>query len=94
MQSLPRLYKESEQEFSFIPRVEVDSSICTAALSDTGGDEDEIQCRGYNWATLFVEDINMRTWPSRWISPESDTVEMVRSPTGHRPKNDCVEKGQ
>jgi hypothetical protein len=23
------------------------------------------QCLGYNWATLFLGDINMGTWPSR-----------------------------
>jgi hypothetical protein len=30
-----------------------------------GNPEEEPSARGYNWATLFLGDINTGTWPSR-----------------------------
>jgi hypothetical protein len=36
--------------------------------------EKEPSAGGYNWATLLLEDINMRTWAPGWGSLESETV--------------------
>jgi hypothetical protein len=46
-------------------RVEAGSNSSTVALRIVGGDEKGTQCLGYNWATLFLGDINRGTWPSR-----------------------------
>jgi hypothetical protein len=48
------------------PRVEAGSNTSTAVLQVVGGDEKGNQCLRYNWATLFVGDINTGTWPSRF----------------------------
>jgi hypothetical protein len=40
--------------------------IFTVALRVVGGDEKGTQCMGCNWATLFLGDINTRTWLSRF----------------------------
>jgi hypothetical protein len=45
--------------------VEAVTSISTLPLRVVGGDEKEPSVRGYNWATLFLGDINTVTWPSR-----------------------------
>jgi hypothetical protein len=50
------------------------SNISTVALRVVGGDEKGTQCLGYNWATLFLGDINTGTWPSGWGSLESRTI--------------------
>jgi hypothetical protein len=39
-----------------------------------GGDEKGTQCLGYNWATLFLGDINTGSWSSTWGSLETETV--------------------
>jgi hypothetical protein len=51
MLSVPRLYNE-------------DISRGRIALRVVGGDEKEPSAWGYNWATLFLRDINTGTWPS------------------------------
>jgi hypothetical protein len=49
--------------------VEVGSNTSTVALRVVGGDEKGTSAWGYNWATLFLVDINRGTWPSRlWES--------------------------
>jgi hypothetical protein len=45
--------------------VEAGSNTSTVALRVVGGDEKGTQCLGYNWAALFLGDINKGTWPSR-----------------------------
>jgi hypothetical protein len=50
-------------------RVEAGSNISTVALRVVEGDEKGNQCLGYNWATLFLGDINKGTWPSRLGEP-------------------------
>jgi hypothetical protein len=42
-----------------------DTSSSTVALRIVRGDKRERRAQGYNWATLFLEDINTGTWPSR-----------------------------
>jgi hypothetical protein len=37
----------------------------TVALLVVRGDKREPSCRGYNWATPFLGDINTGTWPSK-----------------------------
>jgi hypothetical protein len=32
------------------------------------------QCRGYNWASLFLGDINTGTWPSSLGGVSDETV--------------------
>jgi hypothetical protein len=39
MQSVPKLYRENQLEFSVSTRVEVDSNTSTVALRDVGGKE-------------------------------------------------------
>jgi hypothetical protein len=39
--------------------------VVTVTLRDVGGDEMGTQCLEYNWATLFLEDINTGTRASR-----------------------------
>jgi hypothetical protein len=43
---------------------EAGSNTSTTALRILGGDEKEIQCLGYNWAILFLTDINTGIWSS------------------------------
>jgi hypothetical protein len=52
--------------------VEAWSNTFAVDLQVVGGDGKQTQ--GYNWATLFLGDINMGTWPSRLGSLESETV--------------------
>jgi hypothetical protein len=49
---------------------------------------------GYNWATLFLGDINTGTWPSRLGSLEFERVKYDVSPTGLAPENDCAGEDQ
>jgi hypothetical protein len=44
---------------------------------------------GYNWATLFLGDINMATWPSRLIVSNLRKQNVVMSSAGLGPENDC-----
>jgi hypothetical protein len=49
---------------------------------------------GYNWATLFLGDINTGTLRSRLGGLESETVKYeVMSPEGLGPENDCADEG-
>jgi hypothetical protein len=45
--------------------VDADSNTSTAGLRVVGGNEREPSAWGFNWATLFMGDINMGTWSSR-----------------------------
>jgi hypothetical protein len=47
------------------PGVEAGSNTSIVALRVVGGDEKEPSTWGYNWVTLFLEDINKGTWPFR-----------------------------
>jgi hypothetical protein len=49
-----------------LPRVEANSNTSTVALRVVRGNEKGTQCWGYNWATVFLGDINTGTWPS-WL---------------------------
>jgi hypothetical protein len=53
--------------------VEVGSNTSTVSLLVVRGKEEGIHCLGYNRTTLFLGDINMRTWPSRLGDLESET---------------------
>jgi hypothetical protein len=46
----------------------------TLALQAIGGDEKGNKCLGYNWAILFLGDINTGTWPSILGNLEFETV--------------------
>jgi hypothetical protein len=48
-------------------RVRITSTI---ALRVAKGDGKGTQCREYNWATLFLGDINTGTWAPGWRSLE------------------------
>jgi hypothetical protein len=63
--SVPRCYKRDGLEqpveirsFGVHTRVEAGSNISTVALLVLRGDENEHNAWGYNWATLFLGDIN------------------------------------
>jgi hypothetical protein len=47
------------------PRVKAGSNTSTTAQRVVGGHEKEPSAWRYNWPTLFLRDINTRTWPSR-----------------------------
>jgi hypothetical protein len=46
----------------------------TVALRVVISEEKGTQCRGYNWATLFLGDINTGPSPSGWGSLKFETV--------------------
>jgi hypothetical protein len=46
------------------PRVEAGYNTSTVALRVVRGDKREPSAWGYNWATLFLGDINTGTWTS------------------------------
>jgi hypothetical protein len=48
---------------------------------------DEPSARGYNWATLFLEDIITGTWPSR-LESDMRELNMVVGSAGLGPEND------
>jgi hypothetical protein len=54
-----RLYNENKHF------LEEGYNTSTVALQVVRGDERELSAQGYNWATLFIGDINMGTWTSR-----------------------------
>jgi hypothetical protein len=54
------------------PRVEAGSNTSTVALQVVGDDEIEPGAWGYNWAMLFIGDINTGTYPSKLGSLESE----------------------
>jgi hypothetical protein len=68
-----------------------EGSNTTIAVRVVGGDKREPGVCGYNWATLFLGDINTGTWPS-WRSLESETVDGGTAGVG--PENDCAGKAQ
>jgi hypothetical protein len=45
----------------------------------------------YNWATLFLGDVNTETWSSRLGSLETETVKYDHE---LGPENDCADEGQ
>jgi hypothetical protein len=49
----------------------------------------------YNWATLFLGDINIETWPhsSRGVS-NLRQQNLVKNAAGFGPENDCRGEGQ
>jgi hypothetical protein len=47
-----------------------------------------------NLATLFLEDINARTWPSRLGESQMRQYNIAVSSAELRPKNDCSGKAQ
>jgi hypothetical protein len=49
---------------------------------------------GYNWATLFLEDINMGFWPSRLGSLGSARLKYGLESRGTRRENDCAGEDQ
>jgi hypothetical protein len=51
--------------FVILPFMEGGSNTSTAALRVVRGDGKGTKCRGYNWVTLILGDINRETWPSR-----------------------------
>jgi hypothetical protein len=53
--------------------VEVVSNTSIIALRVVGRDEKGTQCRGYNWATLLLGDINTETWSSGWEGLKFET---------------------
>jgi hypothetical protein len=74
--------------------VEAGSNTCTAALQVLGGDEKEPSAWGYNWANLFLGDINTRTWPSRLGNLEFETVKYGMNPEELGSQNDYVGEDQ
>jgi hypothetical protein len=59
MHSQPKQYIYIYKESS---RVEAGSNIFTVALEVVEGDKKKTSAWGFNWATLFLEDINTGTW--------------------------------
>jgi hypothetical protein len=75
--------------------VEAGSNTSTVGLRVVGGDEKEPSAWGYNRATLFLGDINTRTWPSRLGESQiRDSKNVVMSPAGLGPENDCAGEAQ
>jgi hypothetical protein len=54
----------------------------------------EPSAQGYNWATLFLGDTNMRTWPSRLGESQMRQQNMAVNSAGLRPKSDYSGKAQ
>jgi hypothetical protein len=54
----------------------------------------EPSTRGYNWATLFLGDINTGTWPSRLGESQLRRWNMAVSSVGLRHESDCSGKAQ
>jgi hypothetical protein len=54
--------------------VEAGSNTSTVSLRVVGGNEFERSAWEYNWAILFLGDINTGTWRSGWGSLESEAV--------------------
>jgi hypothetical protein len=48
---------------SRVSGVQAGSNTSTVALRVVGGDEKGTHCVGYNWATLFLGNVNKGTWP-------------------------------
>jgi hypothetical protein len=51
---------------------------------------------GYNWAALFLGNINMRIWSFRLGDPENldSKMNMATSPSGLVPENGCTSEAQ
>jgi hypothetical protein len=56
------------------PYVEAGSNVPTITPRVIGDDENVTQSLGYNWATVFLADVNTGTWPTRMESLKSETV--------------------
>jgi hypothetical protein len=68
MRSLPTCYKQGKSRIQLVvshSHVEALSNTSTVALRVVGSDEKGTHTWGYNRATLFLGDINTRTWPVR-----------------------------
>jgi hypothetical protein len=79
-----------------VPRVEAGYNTSTAALlSHKRRQKGNPVPGGYNWATLFLGDINTGTWPSRLGGgSQMRQQNMAVSSAGLRPKSDCSGKAQ
>jgi hypothetical protein len=62
-------------------RVRITSTIALKVVKNDGMGT---QCWGYDWATLFLGDINTRTWAPGWGSLESETVKYGHESCGTR----------
>jgi hypothetical protein len=54
----------------------------------------EPSARGFNWATLFLGDINMGTWHLQVGGVSNETVKYGLSSAGLGPQSDCSGKVQ
>jgi hypothetical protein len=76
-------------------RMQAGWNTSTVALRAVRGYEKATQCPGrYNWATLFMGDLNTGAWRSRLGVSEIETINMVLSPAGLRPERDCAGESQ
>jgi hypothetical protein len=64
--------------------VEEGLNTSTVAFRVVGGDKEETSGWGYNWATLFLGDINRGPGPPRWGSLKSETVNYGQESRGTR----------
>jgi hypothetical protein len=71
----PTLHNEGLRIIERPVHVEAESDTFTVSLRVVGGNEKGTLTWWYNWATLFLGDINMGTCPPSWRSLESETVE-------------------
>jgi hypothetical protein len=81
-----KLYSEVGYGRIYRARVEAGLNTSIVALQIVGGDEKEPRAWGYNCDTLFLENINKGTRPSRQI--------VVKSTTGFGLENDCAGEDQ
>jgi hypothetical protein len=50
--------------------------------------------RGYNWATLFLGEINTGTWPSKLGDSQKQRQNMLMGPVGFRSEKGCADDAQ
>jgi hypothetical protein len=59
--SVPRLYSEDHRQAEAVHHSRVEAGSNTSTVATKMETSDWV----YNWATLFLDDINTKTWPSR-----------------------------
>jgi hypothetical protein len=80
--------------YEFVPRVEACSNTFTIALRVVEATKREPSAWGYNWDTLFLEDIIWGPGPPDWGSLKSETVKYGQQSHGSQTKNDYAGEDQ
>jgi hypothetical protein len=79
----PRIHASRNSRLA-LQGVEKGSNYLHRSPASRESDGKRTQLRGYNWATLFLGDINTGIWAPVWGSLESETVKYGHEPCGTR----------